>query len=125
MCINLLPQDSPMVYVTDSGLSEAKEMYNLTCGILLCDEMINIIWLYKDAVVEEMGGIVLLGSSCMSGDNGNKTLTLQFTPLIYTHRGKYTCNITYNGNILNSKSSTVSVQSEFIEHIGFTKELCM
>ena len=103
--MNELPDPiSINVSITTSGTNTAGETYSLWCSVTVTgsNDQPNITWL------DPMNNTV---PSEMFTTTGNMS-TLTFDPLAASHAGSYMCRATVTGNVTQTDTKVVSVESK-------------
>ncbi|KAL5486438.1 hypothetical protein EMCRGX_G018913 [Ephydatia muelleri] len=82
---------APQVTITPSGSSTAGSPYNLTCTVMVVNELVvvpQVMW-FKNGVNVAVGNSISFASGVVSANT--TTLTLQFNPLYTSNGGQYSC----------------------------------
>ena len=107
------------VNISSSGSTEVGQKLNITCSVTLVDGLKNLTikWDEPNGITELMG-IDLVQVRTNNGPMTNLTLILD--PVLFDHKGVYTCmaeyNITVTGDVDSlSKTHVLVVNCKFIK----------
>lgn len=115
---DVLPPD---VNIIASGMSVAGQTFSLLCRVTTPDGLTSepqIRWLSPQGNVLSSGGELIIGNQPIIGNPSRlTTYSIQFSPLLTSHGGAYTCQATVSSPYQTVQQSTtrtanVSVQSK-------------
>ena len=116
----------PTVNIAESGVPEAGQTYTLLCRVVLPDGLTTepeVTWLSADGDTLTSAGEITVGRQQVSGNPSRlTTYMIQFSPLLTSHGGMYTCQATVSspfGTIQQTVSSArnVSVQGKLFSFL--------
>ena len=91
-------------FITTSGTSTAGEIYSLECSVTVTGSTDQPTTTWLDSMINPVPSEVVTTIGSMS--------TLTFNPLSASHAGTYTCRATVAGNLMQTDTQAVYVESK-------------